>query len=73
MLERIDNGAGAMVRVDEDGERRAREIVAAYRDKDVTLVDAMSFAVMERLGIAVAFTFDRHFVQFGFTLVGEIS
>ncbi len=70
MLERIDQGSGVTVRVDEGHERRAREIVASNRDKDFTLVDAMSFAVMEQLGIGVAFTFDRHFVQYGFALVG---
>jgi predicted nucleic acid-binding protein len=47
-------------------ERRAREIIAQYDDKDFTLTDATSFAVMERLGITYAFTFDHHFTQYGF-------
>ena len=68
MLERIYQGANVIVRVDEGHEHRAREIVASYRDKDFTLVDAMSFAVMDQLGIDVAFTFDRHFAQYGFLL-----
>jgi predicted nucleic acid-binding protein len=35
-------------------------------DKDFTLTDATSFAVMERLGITYAFTFDHPFTQYGF-------
>lgn len=31
--------------------------------------DAISFVVMERLGITRAFTFDRHFEQYGFTVL----
>ena len=58
-----------MVRVGEDEERRALEILRTYADKDFTFVDATSFAVMERLGITQAFTFDRHFGQYGFQVV----
>ena len=29
-----------------------------------------SFAVMERLRIGEAFTFDRHFAQYGFVMLG---
>jgi predicted nucleic acid-binding protein len=68
MLERIDQGAGVIARVDDDGERRAQEIVATYQDKDFTLVDAMSFAAMDRLGINTAFAFDHHFAQYEFVL-----
>ena len=38
-----------------------------YQDKDFPMVDAISFAVMERLGISVAFAFDQHFTQYGWT------
>jgi len=31
------------------------------------LTDAMSFAVMERLGITQVFTFNRNFAQYGVT------
>ena len=37
-----------------------------YRDKDFSLCDAIAFAVMERLHAKLAFTFDRHFRQYGF-------
>lgn len=59
-----------VVRIEEDDERRAREIVFRYADKDFTLTDATSFAVMERLRIDHAFTFDRHFLQYGFAVLG---
>ena len=46
-------------------EDRAREILARYRDKDWTLCDAISFAVLEARRVASAFTFDHHFRQYG--------
>ena len=36
----------------------------------LSAVDATSFAIMKRLDIRVAFTFDRHFAVAGFRLVG---
>lgn len=52
-------------RVTEADEARARTILLTYEDKDFSYVDATSFAVMERLGIDTAFTFDTHFRQYG--------
>jgi predicted nucleic acid-binding protein len=51
-------------------EQRAIEIITTHDDKDYSLTDATSFAVMERLGITTAFTFDRHFAQYGFMVLG---
>jgi predicted nucleic acid-binding protein len=48
---------------------RAKAIIYQYDDKDFSLTDAMSFAVMERLRIPTAFTFDHHFAQYGFTVL----
>jgi predicted nucleic acid-binding protein len=33
------------------------------------MTDAISFAVMERLHITRVFAFDRHFAQYGFTVL----
>jgi predicted nucleic acid-binding protein len=58
-----------IVRVRRSDEERAEEILAQYADKDFSLTDALSFAVMERLGIRVAFSLDRHFVQYGWQII----
>ena len=46
-------------------EQRAREILARHTDKDWTLCDAISFAMLDARHIARAFTFDHHFRQYG--------
>lgn len=49
-------------------EKRAMGILLSGRGGDCTLVDAISFAVMERLAISTAFTFDQNFAHYGFQL-----
>ncbi len=69
-LEGIDRSrATLVVRAEERDEREARAILYRYTDKDFSLVDAISFAVMARLGIVHAFTFDKHFEQYGWQIV----
>lgn len=68
-LRSIDRQPDDIIRVSEFDERRARMILEQYQDKSFSLVDAISFAVMERLGVTEAFAFDRHFAQFGFTVI----
>jgi predicted nucleic acid-binding protein len=46
-------------------EQSAKEILARHTDKDWTLCDAISFAVLDARHIATAFTFDTHFRQYG--------
>jgi predicted nucleic acid-binding protein len=53
----------------ENDEKRAGEIISSYLDKDFSFVDAVSFAVMERLKLNKAFTFDRHFRQYGIDVI----
>jgi predicted nucleic acid-binding protein len=45
-------------------EQNAREILARHTDKDWTLCDAISFAVLEGRRVGRAFTFDHHFRQY---------
>jgi len=66
-LRDMEESNTAIVRVRARDEERAKEILFQYTDKDFSFTDAISFAVMERLGISSAFTFDRHFAQYGFT------
>ncbi len=46
-------------------EQKAREILARHTDKDWTLCDAISFALLDTRRVARAFTFDHHFRQYG--------
>jgi predicted nucleic acid-binding protein len=46
-------------------EQRAKEILARHTDKDWTLCDAISFAVLDARRIRRAFSFDHHFRQYG--------
>jgi predicted nucleic acid-binding protein len=65
-LRAIDVSAVAIERVTSTDELAAREIIYRYDDNDFSLTDALSFAVMQRLGLTAAFTFDRDFARFGF-------
>ena len=56
-------------RITVEDEEKAYKIIIKYKDKDFTYTDATSFALMERLGITKAFTFDQHFAQYGFEIV----
>jgi predicted nucleic acid-binding protein len=50
-------------------EARGESVVRRCRDKEFSLCDAIAFAVMERVRARAAFTFDRHFRQYGFDAV----
>ena len=69
VLDRIDAGTTRVVRATEADERRAREILRQYSDKDYSMIDAISFAVMERLHLRLVWTYDAHFTQFGFVQI----
>ena len=72
-IQAIDRSNTNVVRVVSADEGEARAIITQYNDKDFSLTDAISFAVMDRLGITQALTFDRHLVQYGVTaLIGEL-
>jgi predicted nucleic acid-binding protein len=51
---------------DEETESEAEKILAKYKDQDFSYTDAVSFAIMHRMGIKKAFCFDRHFMAAGF-------
>lgn len=57
-------GGLEVVRVHPQEEDRAREIILRHSDKDWSLCDAISFAVLDVRGMRRAFTFDHHFLQY---------
>jgi uncharacterized protein len=61
----MERSATTVVRVRASDEVLAKALLARYDDKDYSFADALSFVVMERLGIRSAFTFDHHFAQYG--------
>jgi predicted nucleic acid-binding protein len=64
-------GGLPVLRVLPQEEERAKTILATYADKDWSLCDAISFAVLESRGARMAFTFDHHFRQYGrFEILG---
>jgi predicted nucleic acid-binding protein len=65
-LDRIYAGSIRIIRATERDETRAREIIHQQNDKEYSFTDAISFAVMERLHIRRAWTYDHHFRQYGF-------
>jgi predicted nucleic acid-binding protein len=54
-----------LLRVSEDHEARAWDILTAFEDKEFSYTDATSFAVAESLGVESTFSLDQHFKQFG--------
>jgi predicted nucleic acid-binding protein len=66
VIQELVDGEMRVIRVRPADERRARAILQQYGDKDFSYTDATSFAIMERLGIGTAFTFDEDFHQYGF-------
>lgn len=68
-LDEVKAGTVTIVRVKASDEERAEEILRQYQDKRFSYTDAVSFAVMQRLGIEAAFSFDRNFIEYGRILV----
>ncbi|MEZ5332105.1 MAG: hypothetical protein R2991_08630 [Thermoanaerobaculia bacterium] len=54
------------MRAEERDELAALVHFERFADQGVSFTDAVSFAVMRRLGLEGAFTFDRHFGLAGF-------
>ncbi len=54
-----------VIRVEPEDEAAARATIYRQTDKDYSLTDTISFAVMTRLGLRHAWAFDKHFSQYG--------
>jgi len=64
--EGLRSGTAAVEPVGTADLEAAWQIGLSYRDQDFSLVDRTSFAVMRRLGIERAASFDDHFAVFRF-------
>lgn len=60
-----DNPVVAVENISLNDQNTAVELLLTHRDKNYSLCDALSFAVMRRLHLKRALTFDDHFRQFG--------
>ncbi|MGI8553018.1 MAG: type II toxin-antitoxin system VapC family toxin [Dehalococcoidia bacterium] len=69
ILREIDHSGTHIERISVADELRARSILAQFEDKDFSLTDATCFAVMDRLNIRHASTFDHNFAQYGLTIL----
>jgi len=65
-LQNIYDGSVNIVRTIEDDEKEGIRLTERYEGLRITMTDAVNMAVMIRLRIAVAFSFDRHYLQAGF-------
>ncbi len=54
-----------IVYVSQTDQHAAWELFKQHDDKKFSFTDCTSFAVMERMGLLYAFTFDKHFEQTG--------
>lgn len=59
-----------IVWVDEELYSRSFQRLIFLKDREISLVDCLSFEIMEAQEITHAFTFDKHFEAQGFTIAG---
>lgn len=57
-----------IVWIDDEWHSRAMQSLLAQGDKNISLVDWLSFEIMESKGITIAYTFDKHFMEKGFSV-----
>ncbi len=62
----VYDGSINIVRTVEEDEQEARRLLERYGGLALSLTDAANMAIMTRLGIAVAFSFDSDYLQAGF-------
>ena len=62
------DGFLTILRVDERVWQAAMAIFQKYDDQDFSFTDCTSFVLARAHGVDEVFTFDRHFLMFGFTI-----
>lgn len=53
-------------------EKQAIQLLEKYREHEFSYADAVSFCIMQNLGVKQAFTYDRHFIIAGFDIVNDL-
>ncbi len=61
-----------LLRPAEQEELTALDLMTKWADQEIGFVDCLSFALMRRYRIKVAFTFDRHFDLAGFEIFQSV-
>lgn len=69
VLIEIRSSSASILRIGPAEETAAIVLLRTYDDKDFSLTDATSFVAMERHRIGQAFAFDRHFTQYGHSVL----
>jgi uncharacterized protein len=64
----MSSGVAGMVTISDEVRSAAFVLFKKYDDKDLSFTDCTSFALMKRLKVQTAFTFDGHFQQVGFMI-----
>jgi uncharacterized protein len=64
-LDSFDSSSVHVERITKSDEALGAEIVRTQQDKMYSLCDAISFAVMRRMGIVETISFDKHFREYG--------
>jgi len=67
-----DSGFVSLVVVKDIDEEKAWEIFLKFKDKDFSYTDCTSFALMQRLQIDTAFSFDSHFKIMKFQVLSAL-
>ena len=64
----LHSGSVSLVHVDEALFHAGWKYFEQHRDKTYSLTDCISFVVMNQMGLRVAFSIDKHFLQAGFVM-----
>jgi predicted nucleic acid-binding protein len=72
-LASVHDGNHNIVRPEESDDTKARDILNRYQDHHFSFTDGVCFAVMLRLGIVRAFSFDKHFQVMGFLCIPPLE
>jgi uncharacterized protein len=70
-LERTLNSSINIIRPTEEDEQQALQYIRRFDDQNLTFTDAISMAVMKRLGLRKVFSFDWHFTLLGFIVIPQ--